>query len=134
VESPRSSPTIALVTLARAAEIDVARILEPAGLSLRKFVILQRLSSVPGATTPDLARAVGISADEVAPMLRAMTTAGLIRAGRDGILSVSDAGSMALQRVDGALADLDESLFAGRAELASAVLDATTPSLGEPQD
>jgi DNA-binding MarR family transcriptional regulator len=134
VDSPRFSPTIALLTLARAAEVDVSRILEPSGLSVRKLGILQRLSRVPGATLPDLARAVGITADEVAPMLRAMTTAGLVRTGRDGVLSVSDAGSAALQRVDGALSDLDDRLFAQRGELASELLDATTPQLGEPQD
>ncbi|MCU1416820.1 MAG: transcriptional regulator [Schumannella sp.] len=134
MDSARFSPTIALLTLARAAEVDVARILEPAGLSVRKLVILQRLSMVPGATPPDLARAVGISADEVAPMLRAMTTAGLVRLGRDGVLSVSDAGSAALGRVDGALTDLDDRLFAQRGDLASELLDATTRNLGDPQD
>jgi DNA-binding MarR family transcriptional regulator len=134
VDSPRFSPTIALLTLARSAEVDVSRILEPSGLSVRKLGILQRLSTVPGATLPDLARAVGITADEVAPMLRAMTSAGLVRAGRDGVLSLSDAGSAALHRVDGALSDLDESLFADRSELASALLDATTADRGEPQD
>ena len=134
VDSPRFSPTIALLTLARAAEVDVARILEPSGLSVRKLGILQRMSTVPGATMPDLARAVGVSADEVAPMVRAMTTAGLIRVGRDGVLSVSDLGSEALHRVDGALSDLDDRLFARRGELASELLEATSPKLGEPQD
>ena len=112
----------------------MARILEPVGLSVRKLGILQRLSAVPGATLPDLARAVAVSADEVAPMLRAMTTSGLVRTGRDGMLSVTAAGSAALQRVEGALSDLDDRLFARRAELASELLDATTRNLGEPQD
>lgn len=134
MESPRLSPTIALLTLARAAEVDVARILEPAGLSVRKLGILQRLSSVPGATPADLARAVGITADEVAPILRAMSSSGLVRVGRDGVLSVSDSGTEALGRVDHALAALDEGLFADRAALASGLLDATTPVPGEPQD
>ena len=134
MDSPRFSPTIALLTLARAAEVDVARILEPSGLSVRKLGILQRLSTVPGATLPDLARAVGISAEEVAPMLRAMTTSGLVRVGRDGVLSVSDAGSAALRGVDDALSLLDDRLFAQRGDLASELRDATTPQLGELQD
>ena len=112
----------------------MARILEPVGLSVRKLGILQRLSAVPGATLPDLARAVAVSADEVAPMLRAMTTSGLIRAGRDGVLSVSDAGSTTLRGVDDALTALDETLFANRAALASELLGATAPVLGAPQD
>jgi DNA-binding MarR family transcriptional regulator len=134
VHAPAFSPTIALLTLARSAEVDVARILEPAGLSVRKLAILQRLASLPGATPGDLARAVGITEDEVAPMLRAMSTAGLIRRGRDGILSAAEAGTTALARVDSALADLDTRLFAERLELSAALYDATVRPPAEPQD
>ena len=56
VDAARFSPTIALLTLARAAEVDAARILEPEGLSVRKLAILQRLAALPGATASDLAR------------------------------------------------------------------------------
>jgi DNA-binding MarR family transcriptional regulator len=132
VDSPRFSPTIALLTLGRAAEVDVARVLEPVGLSLRKLGILNRLATVPGATAPDLARAVGVTADEAAPMLRAMTTSGLIRTGRDGALSISAAGSAALETVDAALAELDERIFAGRDALAGELFDATQPPVAAP--
>jgi DNA-binding MarR family transcriptional regulator len=134
VDSPRLSPTIALLTLARAAEVEVSRILEPSGLSVRKLGMLQRLAAMPGATRADLARTVGVSTDEIAPMLRAMTTTGLIRVSRDGVLSVTDSGSAALRGVDAALADLDDRTFAQRGDLASALLDATAPRLGAAQD
>ena len=125
MDEPRFSPTIALLTLARAAEVDVARILEPEGLSLRKLTILLRLRVVPGATPADLARTIGLTADEVGPMLRAMTTTGLVKRSRDGQLSVTDAGSAALARVNAALTDLDARLFAGRDALSGELFDAT---------
>lgn len=134
VDALRFSPTIALLTLARTAEVEVARILEPAGLSVRKLVILQRLSTVPGASPADLARVVGITADEVAPMLRSMTTTELIKRGRDGVLSVTERGQSALTRVDDALASLDARTFADRDALSDALFDATSTPYAEPQD
>jgi DNA-binding MarR family transcriptional regulator len=134
VDAARFSPTIALLTLARSAEVDVARILEPHGLSVRKLAILQRLSAVPGATPADLARAIGITAEEVQPMLRAMIAVALVKRGRDGILSVGEAGSLALERVDAALTELDDRLFEGRAALSGELFDAVQRPVGEPQD
>ena len=127
MDAHRFSPTIALLTLARAAEVEVARILEPAGLSVRKLVVLQRLASVPGASPADLARSVGITADEVAPMLRAMITTELIRRGRDGSLAITERGERALQQVDVALAAVDEHTFADRAALSAALFEDATP-------
>src|SRR5690349_14929204 len=124
VDAPRSSPTIALLTLARSAEVDVARILEPHGLSVRKLAILHRLAAVPGASPADLARTVGIAEVDVTPIVRAMTSAGLVRRSRDGALAASAAGSAALSRVDAELSRLDDALSAGQPALASALLDA----------
>lgn len=134
VDAPRSSPTIALLSLARATEVDVARILEPEGLSVRKLAILQRLAAVPGATPADLARTIGIGQEDAEPILRAMTTAGLVRRSRDGALAASAAGSAALSRVDAELGRLDDALFAERPTLASELVDAVSRPLGEPQD
>jgi DNA-binding MarR family transcriptional regulator len=134
VDAPRSSPTIALLTLARAAEVVVARILEPAGLSLRKLVILRRLAAVPGATAADLARTVGITADDASPILRALTATGAIRRTRDGQLAITDSGQVALDRVAADLDALDARLFAERDGLAREVLYATEAPHAEPQD
>jgi DNA-binding MarR family transcriptional regulator len=134
VDAPRSSPTIALLTLARAAEVDVARIFEPAGLSLRKLLILRRLAAVPGATAADLARTVGITVDDAGPILRALTTTGLIRRTRDGQLAVTESGQVALDRVAADLAALDARLFAARDGLVGELLDATEVPHAEPQD
>jgi DNA-binding MarR family transcriptional regulator len=134
VDVPRFSPTIALLTLARAVEVDAARILEPVGLSVRKLQLLQRLLSTPGATPGDLARTVGLTTEEVEPLLRAMVTTGLIKHARDGALSATNLGEQSVTRVDAALAELDARTFAGRAGLASELIDATQRPLGAPQD
>jgi DNA-binding MarR family transcriptional regulator len=112
---------MALLTLARTAEVEVARILEPAGLSVRKLGMLQRLAAVPGATPADLARTVGITTEDAAPVLRALTAAGLVKRGRDGTMSVTETGSEALSRVDAGLARLDDRLFSAQPALASAL-------------
>ena len=134
METPRPSPTIALVTLARSAEVELARLLEPAGLSVRKFAILQRLAQVPGATPADLARTVGVSEADAAPLVRALSTTGFIRRGRDGALAVTDAGAAALRRVEASLTDLDARVFAGRDALAAELLEATSRPRDEPRD
>ena len=134
MDTPRFSPTIALLTLARTVEVDAARILEPAGLSVRKLQVLQRLLTTPGATPGDLARTVGLTTDEVGPLLRTMVSAGLIKQARDGALSVTFEGERAVARVDAALADLDARTFAGRDALATELLDATQRTLGAPRD
>lgn len=134
MDVPRFSPTIALLTLARAVEVDAARILEPFGLSVRKLLMLQRLLATPGATAGDLARTVGLTTDEVAPLLRTMVSAGLVRQARDGAMSATTLGEQSVARVDAALAELDARTFAGRDALASELFDATQPTLGAPQD
>ena len=40
VHAPRFSPTIALLTVSRVAEVQIAALLEPHGLTLRKYGIL----------------------------------------------------------------------------------------------
>jgi DNA-binding MarR family transcriptional regulator len=134
VDAPRFSPTIALLTLARAVEVDAARILEPAGLSVRKLQVLQRLLTTPGATPGDLARTIGLTTDEVGPLLRAMVSAGLIKQARDGALAATPLGEQSVARVDAALAALDARTFAGREALASELVDATHRTPGAPQD
>ncbi|MGN6501748.1 MAG: hypothetical protein ACTHKX_02445 [Pseudolysinimonas sp.] len=122
------------MSLARAVEVDAARILEPSGLSVRKLQLLQRLVTTPGATPGDLARTIGLTSDEVAPLLRAMVNAGLIKHARDGALSATPLGEQSVIRVDAALTELDARTFVGREALASELVDATRRTLGEPQD
>ena len=136
-DAPRLSPTVALLTLSRAAEIEMARVLEPHGLTLRKYGILSRIAAVPGISAADLARRAALAAEDIAPLLRALRDAGLTRAAdeRSATVTITPAGSRLLALLDTAVADVDARLFHGeRAELASALLEATSERLGAPQD
>ena len=133
----RPSPTVALLTLSRAAELEMARLLEPHGLTLRKFLILSRVSAVPGISTADLARRSGLAPDDVSPMLRALRDAGLTRAAdeRSATVAITPTGSRLLARLEGSISEIDERLFPGdRSHLAAALLDATAEPPAEPQD
>jgi DNA-binding MarR family transcriptional regulator len=133
----RPSPTVALLTLSRAAELELARLLEPHGLTLRKFLILGRVSAVPGISTADLARRSGLAPDDVRPMLRALRDAGLTRAAdeRSATVAITPAGSRLLASLEGSISEIDERLFPGdRSDLAAALLGATAEPTAEPQD
>jgi len=133
----RPSPTVALLTLSRAAELEMARLLEPHGLTLRKFAILTRIAAVPGISTADLARRSGLATDDVAPMLRTLRDAGLTRATdeRSATVAITPAGSRLLASLEGSISEIDGRLFPGdRSELAAALLGATAEPTAEPQD
>jgi len=133
----RPSPTVALLTLSRAAELEMARLLEPHGLTLRKFLILGRVSAVPGISTADLARRSGLAPDDVAPMLRSLRDAGLTRAAdeRSATVAITPAGTRLLATLGAAISELDTRLFPGeRSDLAAALLDATAEPHAEPQE
>ncbi|MEO5921954.1 MAG: hypothetical protein ABIQ01_12505 [Pseudolysinimonas sp.] len=133
----RPSPTVALLTLSRAAELEMSRLLEPHGLSLRKFGILTRIAAVPGISTADLARRSDLAPEDVAPMLRTLRDAGLTRPGdeRSATVAITPAGARLLASLEASISELDERLFAGdRAELAASLLGATAVPHAEPQD
>ncbi len=133
----RPSPTVALLALSRAAELELARLLEPHGLTLRKFLILNRIAEVPGISTADLARRSGIAPDDVAPMLRTLRDAGLTRAAdeRSATVAITPAGSRLLASLEGSISEIDARLFPGdRSDLAAALLGATAEPTAEPQD
>ena len=134
---PRPSPTVALLTLSRAAELEMSRLLEPHALTLRKYGILTRIAAVPGISTADLARRAAIAGDDLRPMLRMLQDAGLTRPGdeRSATVTITPAGARLLADLDAAVSELDARLFAGeRAELAAALLAATAERIAEPQD
>jgi DNA-binding MarR family transcriptional regulator len=129
---------VALLTLSRAAEIEMARLLEPHGLTLRKYGILSRIAAVPGSSTADLARRAGLTAADIAPLLRSLRDAGLTRPGdeRSATVTITPAGAQLLTRLNASVAELDTRLFsgAGRTELAAALAGVSAERLGEPQD
>jgi hypothetical protein len=130
-ESP-FSPTIALVTVARDAEVRLAVALEPVGLTLRKFGILGRLVDSAGLSPATLARAVPDSD----ALVRGLIASGFVRsAGRPPQLTATEAGSAAYERAARRVAAIDGELFdsAPMQELA-AVLAALQPQPSPPAE
>jgi DNA-binding MarR family transcriptional regulator len=142
VTSP-SHPSIDLLRIARDVELEVARVLEPHGLTLRKYGILHLLGDVPGLSVTDLARRQRTTPDDLRMLLRALTDAGLVRqaasgSGHEPLLALTPRGATALTGVDAALSELDARLFADagpeRSELAATVAAAVAEPVREPQD
>lgn len=117
VARPPFSPTIALVTLARSVEIELAALLEPHGLSLRSYGILGFVSATPGVSLDDLARRTRLGADSVSVAIRGLAEQGLVRtaAGRGGGPTVTRTGSEVLTRAREDVAGFDAATLASPA-------------------
>ena len=134
-------PSIDLLRVARDVELAVARVLEPHGLTLRKYGILRDLGDTPGLSTTDLARRQRTTPDDLRVLLRALTDAGLVRqaasgSGHEPLIALGPAGSATLTTVDAALSRLDARLFSSPegSGLAAAVADVVAEPVREPQD
>jgi DNA-binding MarR family transcriptional regulator len=133
--------SVDLLRIARDVELEVARVLEPHGLTLRKYGILRELGEVPGLSRTELARRQRTTADDLRMLLRAVTDSGLVRqapsgSGHEPLLALTPAGSAALHEVDAALAALDARLFSSPegADLAAAATALVAEPVREPQD
>lgn len=116
-ERPRFSPTIALLTVSRIAEVRIAALLEPHGLTLRKYAILERIATTPGLSMSDLARRSEITVQSVHTLIGSLVDAGLVKSKVEGSghaaqLSATPAGVALLDRIAEAVAGLDAELFA----------------------
>lgn len=134
-------PSVDLLRVARDVELAVARVLEPHGLTLRKYGILRELGEVPGLSATELARRQRTTVDDLRLLLRSLTDVGLVShaasgSGHEPLLALSRAGSATLTAVDAALTALDADLFADdeRAALAAAVAAVVAEPVREPQD
>jgi DNA-binding MarR family transcriptional regulator len=136
-DAPAFSPTIALLILSRQADVELARLLEPHGLSLRTYGILSTLARMPGTSTAAIARRAELTVDDLRPMLKRLQDAGLTRPGdeRGATVTLTPAGATLLAELAPRLADLDARFFAGdRADLAVTLATATAEPVREPQD
>ncbi len=117
---PPFSPTIALVTLARVVEVRLASLLEPHGLTLRKYGILGHIAATPGLSLSDLARRQHITVQSVHVLIKSLVEAGLVRSateanGLAAQVTVTPQGSALLQRLATELAEFDAETFQGAA-------------------
>jgi DNA-binding MarR family transcriptional regulator len=136
-DTPPVSPTIALLTLSRLAEVEVARLLEPHGLSVRTYGILSTVGRMAGTSTAAIARRTELTPDDLRPMLKRLQDAGFTRPGdeRGATVTLTPAGATLLAELAPRVADLDARLFAGeRAGLGAALVTATAEPAREPQD
>src|SRR4051794_21737804 len=116
-DRPRFSPTIALLTISRIAEVQIASLLEPHGLTLRKYGILGHIASTPGLSMSDLARRSSITVQSVHALIGALADAGLVQSKVEGSghaaqISVTPAGVDLLARISEGVEALDDRLFA----------------------
>lgn len=106
------SPTLALLMASREAELRVAVVLEPLGLTLRKYGMLARLAETSGIAERELARASGVAVEDVAPLVRRLVAEGLVRStGRPPQLSVTSHGAAVVANAAHAIAQIDAELF-----------------------
>jgi DNA-binding MarR family transcriptional regulator len=142
-ERPRFSPTIALLTMSRTAEVRIAALLEPHGLTLRKYGILGQIAATPGLSMSDLARRSAITVQSVHTLIGSLVDAGLVQSkagggGHAAQISATPAGVALIDRIAVAVEELDAELFADpemrEVSAALAALTAARMSRAEPQD
>lgn len=134
-------PSLALLSIARGIELEVARVLEPHGLTLRKFAILQRAGQSSGVSATDLARRLRSTPDDLRALIRSLVDADLLRSntggsGHEPLLGITPSGSALLAQLDARLRELDERSFATPEldEVARAVVAATAEPDRAPED
>jgi DNA-binding MarR family transcriptional regulator len=134
------SPTVALLALSRRAEVRVAGLLEPRGLTLRGYLVLAAIAANPGVTRSALARRTGATTEGVDAAVRRLVSDGLVRSAASGSharqLTATAAATPLLAELASGIAALDAELFDGpdlRA-VADALLVATAEPAREPQD
>src|SRR4051812_21465884 len=111
-DRPRFSPTIALLTVSRIAEVRIAGVLEPHGLTLRKYGILGHIAATPGLSLSDLARRSSITVQSVHAVIGSLSDAGLVQSKVEGSghaaqVSATPAGVELLERIATSVEQLD---------------------------
>lgn len=123
----RPSPTLALLRRARAAELELAAVFDPFGLTVRKHDVLRAIAATPGLSHGELARRAGIDIHGVGSLVRGLVDAGLVRervaaGGHTPNLTATEKASRALERIDVELDRIDAELFADSDALAESLL------------
>jgi DNA-binding MarR family transcriptional regulator len=124
---PPFSPVIALLTLGRTAEADLADRLKPLGLTVRSLGLLGHIARQPGVSFSELARRSRITVQSAHTAVQKLVSDGLVsdttaNAGQRSTLELSAAGRTVLDAAMAAVAALDAELFpASREPLSDAL-------------
>jgi DNA-binding MarR family transcriptional regulator len=140
VSEPSFSPTVALLALSRRAEVRVAGLLEPRGLTLRGYLTLAAIAANPGVSPTALARRTGATTEAVDAAVRRLVSGGLVRSAASGShapqLTATAPATPLLAELASGIAALDAELFAGPdlREVGDALRVATAEPVREPRD
>lgn len=125
-ETPPFSPTIALLTIARAREADLAAALKPLGLTTRKYGLLGHIGRSPDLSFSELARRSRITVQSVHAAIASFASAGLVedatsQAGVASRLRITATGRGLLEDAAERVAALDAEFLESAPALAEAL-------------
>ncbi|MGL5927730.1 MAG: MarR family winged helix-turn-helix transcriptional regulator [Dermatophilaceae bacterium] len=134
---PRSSPSpsLALLTMGRLVERQVAAALDDVGLTVRGLGALSHLTGDPGITFTELARRAGVTVQTMHATVARLVELKAVRSatgggrGRSAALEVTPSGQELLARARELTDRLDEELFGAAAGDAAAHLGAVATAL-----
>lgn len=135
---PPFSPIIALLTVTRGWEADLAQALKPLGLTIRTYGLLGHVRGAPGISFSELARRSRITVQSVHSAMAALVDAGLVddgtaSAGTAASLRVTEAGESLLAQAADEVTRLDAEFTARHPQLTDALrvymVDAMTSNL-----
>jgi DNA-binding MarR family transcriptional regulator len=131
-EPPPFSPTIALLTAARAWEADLTDALKPLGLTPRRYGLLGHVRATPGISFSELARRSGVTVQSVHAAVAGLVADGLVddgtaHAGSASTLGVTPDGERLLAQAADVVAALDARLTARHPDL----VDGLGASMGQ---
>lgn len=123
---PPFSPTVTLLTVARAWDAALAEALKPLGLTTRRYGLLGHVRRSPGISFSELARRSRITVQSVHTTVAQFTADGLVEdatahAGAASRLRVTAAGERLLDDAGSRLAELDARFAASHPGLTEAL-------------
>ncbi len=132
-EPPPFSPTVALLTISRVWDAELAAALKPLGLTTRKYGLLGHIRGTPGISFSELARRSRITVQSAHAAVTAFVEAGIVddgtaHAGSASQLRVTAAGESILARAAEDVTRLDAAFAAAHPELTKALRTLLTPS------
>ena len=133
---PPFSPVVSLLTISAVWEAQLSDALKRAGLTTRKYALLAHIRATPGISFSELARRSQITVQTAHTAVRSLVVDGFAQdgtahAGSASDLTVTAAGTRALDEADALLARLDAVFSEGVPQLADALRGLHEEPFGE---